>query len=57
MQGCLWSRPPCDAERFVYVANDNKVAMEAVETFRLCFKTRLFLDLFETFMYCLLDGI
>jgi len=57
MQGCLWSRPPSDAERFIYVADDNKVAMEAVETFRLCYKTRLFLDLFEMFMYRLKDGI
>ena len=49
MQGCLWSRPPSDAERFIYVADGNKVAVEAIGTFRLCFKTGLFLDLFETF--------
>ena len=49
MQGYLWSRPPSDAERFIYVADNNKVAVEAVGTFRLCFKTRLLLDLFETF--------
>ena len=49
MQGCLWSRPPSDAERFIYVADDNKVAVEAVGTFRLCFKTGFYLDLFETF--------
>ena len=49
MQGCLWSRPPSDAERFIYVADGNKVAVEAVGTFRLCFKTGFYLDLFETF--------
>jgi len=49
MQGCLWSRPPSDAERFIYVVDDNKVAVEAVGTFRLCSKTGLFLDLFEMF--------
>jgi len=31
------------------VADDNKVGVEALGTFRLCFKTGLFLDLFETF--------
>jgi len=49
MQGCLWSRPPSDVERFIYVADGNKVTVEAVGTFRLCSKTELFLDLFETF--------
>jgi len=49
MQGCLWSRLPSDAKRFIYMADDNKVAMRAVRTFRLCSKTGLFLDLFETF--------
>ena len=49
MQGCLWSLPPSGAERFIYVADDNKVAMEVVGTFKLYFSTRLFLDLFETF--------
>ena len=49
MQGCLWSRLPSDAKRFIYMADDNKVAVRAVRTFRLCSKTGLFLDLFETF--------
>ena len=49
IQGCLWSQPPNDGERFIYVVDDNKVAVEAVRTFRLCFKTGFFLDLFETF--------
>jgi len=37
MQGCLWSQPPSDAERFIYVANGNRVAVEAIGTFKLCF--------------------
>ena len=49
MQGCLWSRPPSDVERFIYLADDNKVIVEVVGTFKLCFKTGLFFDLFETF--------
>ncbi|RDX83184.1 hypothetical protein CR513_35928, partial [Mucuna pruriens] len=27
MQGCLWSRPPSDDERFTFVSDDNKVAV------------------------------
>jgi len=50
MQGCLWSRPPSDAERFIFVGDDNKVAVEAIGTFRLLLKTRVYLDLFETFV-------
>ncbi|KAL8157842.1 hypothetical protein AgCh_002526 [Apium graveolens] len=50
MQGFLWSRPPIDAERFIYVGNDNKVSVEAVGTFRLLLKTGIYLDLFETFV-------
>jgi len=57
MQGCLWSRPPTDAKRFIYVTDDNKVTVEVVGIFKLCFKVGLFLDLFETFMYRPLDGI
>jgi len=48
-RGCPWSRPPSDAERFIYVVDGNKVVMEVVGTFRLYFKTELFFDLFETF--------
>ena len=33
MQGCLWSRPPTDAERYIYVGDGNKVSVEAVGTF------------------------
>ncbi|CAJ2664638.1 unnamed protein product [Trifolium pratense] len=50
MQGCLWSRPPSDAERFIYVGDDNKVAVEAIGTFRLLLKTGFHLDLLETFV-------
>ncbi|XP_074344429.1 uncharacterized protein LOC141683587 [Apium graveolens] len=48
--GCLWSRPPIDAERFIYVGDDNKVSVEAVGIFRLLLKTGVYLDLFETFV-------
>jgi transposase InsO family protein len=50
MQGCLWSRPPSDAERFIYVGDGNKVAVEAIGTFRLLLKTGFHLDLVETFV-------
>ncbi|RDX60278.1 hypothetical protein CR513_61593, partial [Mucuna pruriens] len=50
MQGCLWSRPPSDDERFIFVGDDNKVAVEAIGTFRLQLKTGFCLDLFETFV-------
>jgi hypothetical protein len=50
MHGCLWSRPPSDAERFIYVGDGNKVAVEAIGTFRLLLKTGFHLDLVETFV-------
>ncbi|CAJ2653575.1 unnamed protein product [Trifolium pratense] len=50
MQGCLWSRPPSDAKRFIYVGDGNKVAVEAIGTFRLLLKTDFHLDLVETFV-------
>ncbi|CAJ2673559.1 unnamed protein product [Trifolium pratense] len=50
MQGCLWSRPPSDAERFIYVGDGNKVAVEAIGTFRLLLKTGFHLDLVETYV-------
>jgi len=54
----VWSQPPSDVERFIYVADDNKVVMEVVETFRLCFKTRFFFWAYlRHFVYRLLDGI
>ena len=30
MQGCLRSRMPTDAKRYIYVGNDNKVAIKAI---------------------------
>lgn len=44
MQGCLWSRPPSDAERFIFVGDGNKVAVEAIGTFILQLKTGFYLD-------------
>lgn len=35
MQSCMWSRPSNDTERFVYMGDGNKVAVEAIGTFRL----------------------
>ncbi|PKU81665.1 hypothetical protein MA16_Dca019663 [Dendrobium catenatum] len=35
MQGCLKSRVPTDAERFIYVGNDNKAPVKAVGLYRL----------------------
>nr|KYP56903.1 Retrovirus-related Pol polyprotein from transposon TNT 1-94 [Cajanus cajan] len=50
MQGCLWSRPPSDNERFIYVGDGNKVTVEAIGTFRLQLKIGFHLDLFLTFL-------
>ena len=50
MQGCLWSRPPSDDERFIFVGDGKKVAVEPIGTFRLHLKTGFYLDLFETFV-------
>ncbi|RDX98774.1 hypothetical protein CR513_18263, partial [Mucuna pruriens] len=44
------NRPPSDDERFIFVGDDNKVAVEAIGTFRLQLKTGFCLDLFETFV-------
>ena len=50
LQGCLWSRLPSDAERFIYVGDGKTVAVEAIGTFRLLLKTGLYLDLEETYV-------
>ena len=50
MQSCLWSRPPSDAERFIFLGDGNKVAVEAIGDFRLLLKIGVYLDLFETFV-------
>ncbi|RDX71743.1 hypothetical protein CR513_48862, partial [Mucuna pruriens] len=44
------NRPPSDDERFIFVGDGNKVAVEAIGTFRLQLKTGFCLDLFETFV-------
>ena len=38
MQGCLWSQPPSDDERFIFVGDCKKVTVEAIGTFRLQLK-------------------
>ncbi|RDY07775.1 hypothetical protein CR513_08064, partial [Mucuna pruriens] len=48
--GCLWSRPPSDDERFIFLEDDNKVAIETIGTFMLQLKIGFHLDLFETFI-------
>lgn len=50
MQGCLWSHPPNDSKRFIYVGDGNKIAVEAIRTFRLLLKTDFQLDLIENFI-------
>ena len=50
MQGCLWSRPPSDAERFIYVEDGKAVLVEAMEKFRILLETGVYLDLNETFV-------
>ena len=50
MQGCIWSRKPSDAERFIYVGDGNAVAVEAIGTFRLSFDTGHFVELRETYV-------
>ena len=48
MQGCLRSRVPIDAERFIYMGNGNKAHVEAVGLFRLQLESSCYLDLDET---------
>ena len=50
MQGCVWSLLPSDDERFIFVGDGKKVAVEAIVTFRLQLKIGFYLDLFETFV-------
>jgi len=50
MQGCLWSRLPSDDERFIFVGDGKKVAVEAIGTFRLQIKIGFCLDLFGNFV-------
>lgn len=48
--GFPWSCLPSDVEWFIYVGDGNKVAADAIGTFRLLWKTGLHLDLVETFV-------
>ena len=50
LQGCLWSRPPNDAERFIYVSDDKMAKVEAIGTFGLLLKTSVYLDLKKTYI-------
>jgi hypothetical protein len=56
MQGCQNYRKPRDDERYIYVGGDNKAEVEAIGHFRLLLKTDLYLDLFDTLLYRILDG-
>ena len=48
--GCLWRRLSNDDERFIFVGDGKKVAVEAIGTFRFQLKTGFYLDLLETFV-------
>ncbi|RDX68352.1 hypothetical protein CR513_52673, partial [Mucuna pruriens] len=50
MQGCSWSQLLSDDERFIFVDDDNKVAIKVIGTFILLLKIEFYLDLFETFV-------
>ncbi|RVW97032.1 Retrovirus-related Pol polyprotein from transposon TNT 1-94 [Vitis vinifera] len=50
MQGCLRSRMPTDGERYIYVGNGNKAAVNAIGLFRLQLDSGCTLDLEETFV-------
>ena len=49
MQGCLRSRVPIDAKRFIYMGNGNKALVEVIGLFRLQLEFGCYLDLYETF--------
>jgi len=53
----MWTRPPSDAERFIYVADDKKVAVEAVGTSDYVLRLDYFWIYLRRFMYRHLDGI
>ena len=50
LQGCLWSQPPNDVERFIYVGDGKTAKVEATDTFRLLLKISVYLDLKETYV-------
>lgn len=50
VKGCLWSHPPSDDERFIYMGDDNKDVIKVVGTFRLLLKISFHLILVETYV-------
>ena len=48
---------PIDAERFIYMGNDNKAPIETIGLFRVQLESGCYLDLDETFMCRHLDEI
>ena len=49
MQGCLMSRLSIDAEKFIYMRNENKALVETIGLFRLQLEYGCYLDLDEAF--------
>ena len=49
MQGGLRSQVSIDAERFIYMGNDNKTLVKAIDLFRLQLEFGCYLDLDDTF--------
>ena len=49
IQGCLRRQVPIDAERFIYMGNDNKTLVKAIDLFRLQLEFGCYLDLDDTF--------
>ena len=45
-----WSQPTNGAKRFIYVVDGKTAKVEAIRTFRLLLKTRVYLDLKETYV-------
>ena len=57
MQGCLNCRKPNDGKKYIYVDDGKKAEVEVITKFRLLLKTRFYLDLDETLLFRLFDGI
>ncbi|KAF7825185.1 Retrovirus-related Pol polyprotein from transposon TNT 1-94 [Senna tora] len=50
MQGCLRSRMSNDDERYIYIGNDNRIAIKVIRDFRIHVYNGLYLDLEDTFV-------
>ena len=48
--GYLWSQPPSNDERLIFVGDGKKVAVETIGNFKLQLKNEFYLNLFETFV-------